>query len=336
MTSINLFKLVKNTLIVLFSGCSYHNIDKFKIKKTDYANSVITPQKCSNDINANIDDRINDECSYASESNKPRIFYGNNNKAIILLHGFIASPFEVISLAEVLNNEGYTVFLPLIYGFGGSTEKANSVNMSDWKKTLSDSIDFLKSCYNDFTIIGFSLGGAIVSNFILNELPQNREYLNDISIKSIVLVAPYYKAKFILANFINKIFNIFTDSISIKILYFLSRTPDLIILLANSEFYNKDMPLKAVSEISKFGKQLDDIDLSNKSEIPTLLITSGDDRTVHNEKSKRFVINHFVNNKIIHYVKSKRIRHQILVREANRDIEDVFTNVVKFINEYSK
>ncbi len=57
--------------------------------------------------------------SSVSQINYSRILIGNNDTAVIILHGFISSPMEVFSLGEAINNHGFTVFMPLVDGLVG-------------------------------------------------------------------------------------------------------------------------------------------------------------------------------------------------------------------------
>ncbi len=262
------------------------------------------------------------------ESNYPIILYGRKDTAIIFLHGFIASPFEPSALGKILNQEGYTVYIPLIEGFGGSTQLANTSDYQTWKLTVKKSIERLSPCYKKFVIIGFSLGGTIISDFILNQdIPENH------LIESIVLLAPFYKPKIWGGSAANALVNLFTDSVSLETLYKGSRNPDLLIPISNPDYYNSEMPLNAIKQLYAFSDEITSLDNSVTSDIPAFLIITEDDQTVDNEYSRYFVTRHFPDNEIFQFNKKDKIRHQFLVPEGNKHFGTLADKISYFIKQ---
>ena len=318
-------------MVLLLQCCTNENMrlkgEIESLRKT----SIMDLNTCSESWHIQLSEYIANKYISARKENKPRLFPGTNNKAIILLHGFIGSPFEISSAAENLNKAGYTVFAPLIYGFGGDTQLANTASIEDWKSTLRDSISYLAPCYNEFTLIGFSLGGTILIDFILSEIPRTE----DITINSVVLIAPYYKSNFLGSRIINTVLSVLMKSISLKTLYKVSHHSDLPTPLNNPQYYNNEIPLNAISELFKFDDHLENLSLSSRSKIPTLLITSEYDKTIERKEVEKFVSDNFTDIEIICYKKEKKIRHQILVPEANRYLESTNSSILKFVNSHT-
>ena len=260
------------------------------------------------------------------EHNYSKIIYGDKDTAVLLLHGFISSPFEVFFLGREINRHGYTVLMPLIEGFGGSTEFANRTKYSAWQETSEQSLEELGRCYSKIVVVGFSLGGAIITDYLLNNSTENTK------IQGVVLLAPYYSTSISGGKFINNVVDLFTDSISLKTLYRFSANEDLKIPLSNPDYYNSEMPLKAIKEIMKFAEKIRSTP-GRHLPIPlqTLLIYSEDDRTVDNNVSIKFVREHFNNVTTIQYEKAKEIRHQLSVPKGNAEFEELCASVVAFI-----
>ncbi len=259
--------------------------------------------------------------------NYSKILFGNNDTVVILLHGFISSPFEVYFLGKKINEFGFTVYMPLIEGFGGSTELANRTKYKSWQSTLKNSIDLLSPCYSKIVLIGFSLGGTIVTDFLLN---QNSQYPK---LQGAVLLAPFYSPETCCGEFLNDFVGLFTDSIPLTTLYKLSANEDLKIPISNPDYYNSDMPLKAVKEVIKFGKELKTQKFSNKISLPTLFVYNENDKTVNNEVSLDIIKKNFSNLKDIKFSKGKKVMHQLAVPSGNEDFDIFSISIINFIND---
>lgn len=262
------------------------------------------------------------------KSNYPILLYGQNDVAIIFLHGFIASPFEPLALGKIFNQAGYTVYIPLIEGFGGSTQLANTSDYQQWKLTVKKSIELLSPNFKRFVIIGFSMGGTIISDFMLNQNMQG-----NYQIESIVLLAPFYKPRLWGGSAANSLVNFFTDSVSIETLYKGSHNPDLLIPLSNPDYYNSAMPLNAVKQLYVFSDEITSLDNSVTADIPAFLVMTEDDQTVDNEYSRDFITTHFPNNEIFQFNKKDKIRHQFIVPEGNIHFQTLADKISSFIRK---
>ncbi len=170
--------------------------------------------------------RIRKSAKGIREGNGPGILPGFRDEAIILVHGFIATPFEVIDLGRKLNEEGYTVYMPLIPGFGSTAKVSNAYTLKKWRTTVADAVEIMSPCYKKISLFGFSLGGALVSEFVLTKVSQHGLY-KDIQIKSVGLLAPYYEPDQFAAEPINWFISLFTSEMKVKTLRSLTDHPDL-------------------------------------------------------------------------------------------------------------
>jgi esterase/lipase len=257
--------------------------------------------------------------------NEWKLYRGTrSDEAVLLVHGFIASPWEVEFLAQELNANGYTVLLPLIEGFGGSTWMANHTSRSAWKRTFEESFGDLSRCYPKIALGGFSLGGGLVLDFVL----RNGELD---SISSIFLLAPYVKPKMRGTRILSRCAGFFCNSISLKTLETISANDDLRIPVRNPGYYNRGLPLEAVHEISLFSRDL----LRNRRKrvlgLPVFLAFSESDHTVDVEAALKFVTRRFSLTSVYTVPDYEKVPHQIAIPDGRNHAEALSAQVLRFL-----
>ncbi|MDZ7611249.1 MAG: alpha/beta fold hydrolase [Candidatus Moranbacteria bacterium] len=94
---------------------------------------------------------------------KSKLWKGDNETVIIIIHGWTSNLKQVESLAKDLNKRGYTVFAPLLTGHGTIPEDLVNVK---WEQWLDDTNNAIKKIRNDFPgkkihLAGISLGGNL-------------------------------------------------------------------------------------------------------------------------------------------------------------------------------
>lgn len=126
---------------------------------------------------------------YESEkhlSNKSFYFKGANRKAILLLHGWSATPYEVRRLGKYLNEAGYTVYGPMLSGHGTTPTDLENVKYEDWIKNTNNFINKLKDGYDKIYIGGTSMGATLA----LHVAKERRD------IDGLVLMATPYEVRY--------------------------------------------------------------------------------------------------------------------------------------------
>ena len=118
--------------------------------------------------------------------NQPFFFEGTNGKGVLLIHGWTSTAYEVRRLGKYLNEQGFTVFGPMLRGHGTKPEDLENVKWQDWLEDLSSSFDQLKNKCGEVYIGGTSIGASL-SILLAAEKPET---------KGIVLMAAPYKIKF--------------------------------------------------------------------------------------------------------------------------------------------
>jgi carboxylesterase len=107
-------------------------------------------------------------------------FLKGGSIGVLLIHGFTATTFEMRSLADRLNAEGYTVSGPLLPGHGTSPDDLNKVIWQDWVLTCEEAFRTLKKHCDRVFIGGESMGG-LLSLVLADRFPE---------IKGVLLYAP--------------------------------------------------------------------------------------------------------------------------------------------------
>ena len=264
---------------------------------------------------------------YARPQNRPKIFRGNSGHGVILLHGFIGSPFEVMELVPKLQQKGFTALLPWMYRFGGDTESASGASLADWRQSLLDAIDLLARECDEISLVGFSLGGGLMVDYLLRTAEQEGKN----PVHKIVLVAPYCRNYMFGGRALASLTSLFTSSLPLSTLYSISHHGDLMVPASYPEYFNKDLPLQAVSTIFDLGDALESSSVGIKSSSPVLALLSEKDAVVDAGQTTKFLHHHFADLSIINYPSEKEIRHQILIRDTNPYLQESLNTIVSFL-----
>lgn len=116
---------------------------------------------------------------------KPFFFEGTNGKAIMLIHGWTCTPYEVRRLGQYLNESGYTVCGPLLRGHGTVPKDLENVQWKEWTQEIEKEYLKLKEKHRKVYLGGTSIG-ANITLLMAKKYPE---------ISGLVLMAPLYKFK---------------------------------------------------------------------------------------------------------------------------------------------
>lgn len=93
---------------------------------------------------------------------EPFFLKGEGEKALLFLHGFTASPSEVLPTARILQQRGgLTVSGILLPGHGSNSALLNQTTWHDWFKAAEGEILHLRENYSDVYVAGLSMGGLL-------------------------------------------------------------------------------------------------------------------------------------------------------------------------------
>lgn len=117
--------------------------------------------------------------------NEPFYFQGTGGKAVLLIHGWTSTPYEVRRLGKYLNQNGFTAYAPRLSGHGTRPEDLENVRWQDWMRDAREAYEQLKKNHETVYVVGTSIG----SNIALM-LAKERD-----DIAGLVLMATPYKLK---------------------------------------------------------------------------------------------------------------------------------------------
>lgn len=118
-------------------------------------------------------------------TNKAFYFPGTNGKAVLLIHGWTSTSYEVRRLGAYLNEQGFTVSAPMLRGHGTVPKDLERVRWTDWLSDLQESYRELKKDHEKVYIGGTSIG----SNLAILLAEENPD------ISGLILMATPYKIK---------------------------------------------------------------------------------------------------------------------------------------------
>ncbi len=262
--------------------------------------------------------------------NEMRWLPGNNGEAVVLTHGFAASPFEVSALGQKINAAGFTVYMPLLYGFGGNTRMANLASWPWIMDEYKSDVALVAKCHRRTHLIGFSMGGTVSADFILNNPDLDGDGIFENSrIASLTLISPYFDFHLRVTGWAAGIAGWQNSSVSVAWLYNLTGHPDLAILFTYSDYYSVDLPLQMLQQIVGYPNQLSQrVQHGRPSDIPLHLILNENDQTISIHTARFFGEKLFSKYRETIYTQDRGLPHQMILPAANPDFEDFANQVI--------
>lgn len=252
---------------------------------------------------------------------------GNKN-AVMLVHGFTGTPYQLRRYAESLNKQGFDIIMPLQPGAGTSKKDFKKSYFSQWYKCNKDNYIKYRPKYDKFFILGLSMGGALTlrlaEEFGTGELAPTAlitisapVFLNSL-IENGVLYSPKV--------YLSRVAGWFVDEMP-------ERFPPV----------EEDNATDTVSYDGTFPRQVQSLKLGLKNvkaslrkvKAPIFLSHSKGDKTVPYENihyiSKR-VSSKQIKMKIYDIREYNHSQHVLSVYSSTR--EDLFKEIVSFIKQY--
>jgi len=99
----------------------------------------------------------------ATASAEPFLFVSPNpnRTAVVLVHGFLASPAEVREFGEKLHTRGYNVIGVRLKGHGTSPWDLRERCWEDWLESVRKGYDIMRQFTDQVSLLGFSTGGGL-------------------------------------------------------------------------------------------------------------------------------------------------------------------------------
>lgn len=93
---------------------------------------------------------------------RPRLLKGRQRLlGVVVSHGYMAAPAEVLALAEHLNSKGYWVFLPRLKGHGTAPEDLARCSYTQWIRSIEEGYGLMHGICRHVVVGGFSTGAAL-------------------------------------------------------------------------------------------------------------------------------------------------------------------------------
>jgi carboxylesterase len=244
--------------------------------------------------------------------NQPFYFKGTNGKAVLLVHGWTSTPYEVRRLGKYLNENGYTIYAPQLKGHGTVPKDLENVRWNDWLLDLKKAHTFLKAETDEIYVAGTSIG-ANLAILLAAEI-------SDIS--GLILMAMPYRIKFektvlLIAKFL-KVFKNYTKK-HYPPTFGVSRT---ITRLISYQTYPIESALEVQRLIERSRESLHEINQ------PCFIIQSAHDHIAQEDSLEK--IYRQINSKIKKKEYVQKAYHTFISDIKNGHI---FENILKFLNE---
>ncbi len=206
---------------------------------------------------------------------KSYLLKGNSNKAVLILHGWSATPQQTLHLGKELNNHGYNVRAPLLSGHGTNPKDLIGVNWKEWLDQTEKELIALKKDYKEVSIIGFSLGASLAI------LLANKHIVYKTVVISLPLVFRYHHFSKTLASLLS------IKNINLKKKYNHYSEIEKKWIYKYEEAY-REMPTKSVNEPFRIAKYAGEA-LKNKVNSKLLVIASNNDPILSKKNSYQFI-----------------------------------------------
>lgn len=242
------------------------------------------------------------------EANSNRFYRASENSPlIIMIHGFMGSPYEMQKIALSARKSGYHVANLLIPGFGGTAEIANQYSYKIWQKWLLAKLNQSLDCFPEVHLVGFSTGGLLIYDYLTNRGVHDK-------IQTATLISPFFKATGSFSYLIARGISLLLDKVSNETVYRWTRLPDLKVMFAEPVYYLQEVPLKSARQIMTLGEL-------NIAKIPKkiknknfrlMTLLSQQDMVVDIPTSKALVLAWFPSSQVIEFSGRPRPPHHLM------------------------
>jgi alpha-beta hydrolase superfamily lysophospholipase len=257
-------------------------------------------------------------------SNAP-LFINGNDALVVLIHGFMASPQEMLPLARAIHERlGSSVYLPLIRGFGSGAEIAQSYRLGDWRAAVGDSITWGRRCFARVFVVGYSVGGGLVARHVLES--------DHHGVSGQILLSPFFKGAawqqtwagaVASKGFLGMLTTVFrVKKIALGTIDRVSggNYHDLAALLQDPDTYDQLFALRAGMNMLDLTRELKSIPNDVTASIPTSIAVSEADQTISHRYALKFANRHFPNIRgTLLLDRNLGIPHQIVVPHDDRN-----------------
>lgn len=106
--------------------------------------------------------------SIQTKYGQPILMHNSKERAILLIHGYKSSPFEMHSVAKSLYGQGFTCYCARMAGHGTSPFDMANTTQDNWYHSIEIAYKILSLSYKEVCVYGFSTGGLIAMRLATN------------------------------------------------------------------------------------------------------------------------------------------------------------------------
>ncbi|MBW6508589.1 MAG: alpha/beta fold hydrolase [Desulfuromonadales bacterium] len=228
-----------------------------------------------------------------------------NGQAVVLIHGFGATPRSIFPVATALYNHRYTVAGVRLPGHGTSPDDLKKRKAAEWVTTACAAFDELADRGMNVSVGGLSTG-ALVTLTLASQRPLHK----------LLLFSPFLQLRHHLAPFAG-------------FLSFFFPYQKSVVDQSERDFYYSLRPLKAISQINRLLRDIPRILPQIKT--PTLVLTSTGDATIAPGTALKLYERLGTPHKILHTY-GNNVPH-VLTTAENPELDDVLQRCLEFMNQ---
>lgn len=252
---------------------------------------------------------------------------GSKNELVMLIHGFLGNPNELKTVANMLNEAGYSVYSGLIPGYGANAKIANRYSKEQWLRWSVREIKRAEKCFSKIHLIGFSTGGTIFHDYVTT-------YPEDKKIASVTFISAFFQN--------HPEFDFAMDAArasGVRVLdlkWVLERIPvsDAQVIAETPETYLQKVPVKSMLEVLDLGKANRDRKLEVQVEVPANAIISMEDWVSDPDNQIKVLKKNFADLELRTYYRPGHVPHQLMLESVSQVADQVHPAILDFIKRH--
>ena len=226
-----------------------------------------------------------------------------NGQAVLLIHGFTASPREMLPLGKILQQHNFTVYGVRLPGHGTNPEDLATRRVEEWQASVKYGYQSLVEMDFKISVAGLSTGALLALKLALQH-----------HLDKLILLSPFLQLQHFLAPFAG-------------LLSYLRPYQNRDISAAERPFYYQQRPLRGIAQINRLCKQLHG--KLNLITTPSLILTSTGDATIAKGTAAKIYQQIGSNQKQFHCY-GDEVPH-VLTTAKNPQQQDVLQRCVNFL-----
>lgn len=249
---------------------------------------------------------------------------GKKNELVFLMHGFLANPNELKSVADMLNLAGYSVYSGLIPGYGATAKVANFYTKNHWLRWSTREIKRAKKCFSKIHLVGFSTGGTVIHDYITTH-PEDKK------IASVTLISTFFgnRPEFDAVIEAAKVSGV--REVELKWVSEHIPVSDALVIVNTPETYLQTTPIQSMFEVIDLGEINRNRILAKQLKVPVNAIISMEDLISDPQSQIKVLKKNFSNLELRTYYRPGHVPHQLMLESVSQVADQVHMAIIDFI-----